>query len=259
MDMLEKAGGTVNDGAGANISLESVHIEYHRLAEKLECHAGIPLPASGGMTVHPRFKLAGVLERDIDYVEVDTKDAVTDDDQGTIRTWFWAARRQRRAMIIEDKEHPGKVKLRLGEQQASERLRMLLNTLAGSRLWTFEQEGRALEMLRGLITEGQLHTYQMMGCLTETSVRTGLLYLFRKLRPTLVFTPRDKHGLDTPEASSLIAGLCMHPIAHYNDSWAGALCPTDDVMAHLMLMRGDEQMLWKRCNQHAPDSNLLGL
>lgn len=42
----------------------------------------------------------------------------------------------------------------------------------------------------------------------------------------------------------------MHPIAYYADSWAGAMCPTDDVIAHLMMMRGDEAMLWKRCNHH---------
>ena len=33
-------------------------------------------------------------------------------------------------------------------------------------------------------------------------------------------------------------------------SWAGAMVPTDDVIAHLSLMRGDEHMFWKRCNQH---------
>jgi hypothetical protein len=28
------------------------------------------------------------------------------------------------------------------------------------------------------------------------------------------------------------------------------MCPTDDVIAHLQLMRGDERMFWKRSNQH---------
>jgi hypothetical protein len=39
--------------------------------------------------------------------------------------------------------------------------------------------------------------------------------------------------------------LCMHPIAYYEDSWAGAMCPTDDVIAALMMMRGDEPMFWR--------------
>ena len=57
-----------------------------------------------------------------------------------------------------------------------------------------------------------------------------------------------EHG----EQMRILACLCLHPIAYYADSWAGAMCPTDDVIAHLMLMRGDEPMFWRRSNQHAP-------
>ena len=31
---------------------------------------------------------------------------------------------------------------------------------------------------------------------------------------------------------------------------SGALRPTDDVIAHLLMMRGDEPMFWRRANQH---------
>jgi hypothetical protein len=51
----------------------------------------------------------------------------------------------------------------------------------------------------------------------------------------------------------------MHPIAYYEGSWAGAMCPTDDVIAHLMLMRGDEPMFWKRSSQHPATSPAAGL
>lgn len=37
----------------------------------------------------------------------------------------------------------------------------------------------------------------------------------------------------------IVACLCMHPIGYYADSWAGALCPTDDVITHLLLMRSE--------------------
>jgi hypothetical protein len=37
------------------------------------------------------------------------------------------------------------------------------------------------------------------------------------------------------------------------------MCPTDDVIAHLMLMRGDEAMFWRRCNQHAAHLPEAGL
>jgi hypothetical protein len=37
------------------------------------------------------------------------------------------------------------------------------------------------------------------------------------------------------------------------------MCPTDDVIAHLMLMRGDEALLWRKANQHpswVPESGI---
>jgi hypothetical protein len=37
------------------------------------------------------------------------------------------------------------------------------------------------------------------------------------------------------------------------------MVPTDDVIAHLMLMRGDEHMFWRRCNQHQPWTKEAGV
>ena len=51
--------------------------------------------------------------------------------------------------------------------------------------------------------------------------------------------------------TNILCAMCLHPIGYYAGSWAGAMCPTDDVLAHLMLMRGDEKMFWRRANQHA--------
>jgi hypothetical protein len=47
--------------------------------------------------------------------------------------------------------------------------------------------------------------------------------------------------------------------AYYAGSWGGAMCPTDDVIAHLTLMRGDEPMFWRRSNQHHPKRHESGL
>ena len=30
------------------------------------------------------------------------------------------------------------------------------------------------------------------------------------------------------------------------------MCPTDDVVAHLMLMLGDEHLFWRKANQRPP-------
>jgi hypothetical protein len=56
-----------------------------------------------------------------------------------------------------------------------------------------------------------------------------------------------------------LAALCLHPIGYYEDSWAGVMAPTDDVVAHLMLCRGDEHMFWRRANQHASWEQQAGI
>ena len=95
--------------------------------------------------------------------------------------------------------------------------------------------------------------YLLTGMFLETSARSGVTYLFRRLRPTIAITTK------TGDAR-VLATLCMHPIGYYEETWAGAMTPTDDVIAHLALMRGDERLFWSRCNQHpawAPQSGIF--
>lgn len=46
---------------------------------------------------------------------------------------------------------------------------------------------------------------------------------------------------------------------NYGGTHAGAMCPTDDVLAHLLLMRGDERLFWSRANQHPANRPEAGL
>lgn len=119
-----------------------------------------------------------------------------------------------------------------------------LQTLGNSDAWGIEQEHNALQTLAGLVTHRQMKQYLLTGAFLETSMRSGKGYMFRKLRPTVVL--HEVRG-----EMRILCALCLHPIAYYAGSWAGAMCPTDDVIAHLMLMRGDEHMFWRRANQHA--------
>ena len=74
-----------------------------------------------------------------------------------------------------------------------------------------------------------------------------MAYLFRRLRPTLALRFNAADG-----RIRLLAALCLHPVGYYERSWAGAMTPTDDVIAHLLLMRGCEAKFWARAEQH-PD------
>lgn len=145
----------------------------------------------------------------------------------------------------------------------------MLHTLGATFAWGIEQEHNALKLLGSLIPHHAFKQYLLCGMFMETSKRSGLTYVFRKLRPTVVIDIRPnqitydfgdlsarRHGV---KKSRILCCLCMHPIAYYDQSWAGAMTPTDDVVAHLMLMRGDEPMFWRRCNQHNPAMPEAGL
>lgn len=131
---------------------------------------------------------------------------------------------------------------------------MQLSTIGASDAWGLEQEIEALELLRSLVNERQFKQYFLTGMFLEKSKRSGVHYIFRKLRPTIAMREtKDNEDMRT------LCTLCLHPIAYYQDSWAGAMAPTDDVVSHLMLMRGDEVMFWRRSNQHSAKHPQSGL
>jgi hypothetical protein len=155
-----------------------------------------------------------------------------------VRNIFWSWRWRAKIAIW---ELNGKIEW--GPVSSVNQSGMLMETISASDAWGIEQEAAALQTLARLLSHRQMKQYLLTGMFVETSKRSGVVYMFRKLRPTLAVRTHDK-------GSRILAALCMHPIGYYQGTWAGAMCPTDDVIAHLMLMRGDEHMLWRRCHQH---------
>ena len=109
--------------------------------------------------------------------------------------------------------------------------------------WGLKQEQNALQTLATLVSHHQMKQYVLTGMFLESSERSKVSYIFRRLRPTVALR-------DAGDKMKILCCMCLHPIAYYEGSWAGAMCPTDDVIAHLMLMRGDEHHFWKSANQH---------
>jgi hypothetical protein len=128
------------------------------------------------------------------------------------------------------------------------RLRFALRTLGAAAAWTLDAEAKALDKLAGLLSEHQIRQYLLTGSFLETSRRSRVTYLFRRLRPTVALTPR--HPDPRVDSMRCLAVLCLHPVGFYQDTWAGCLTPTDDVIAHLLLVRGDEPGFWRQANQH---------
>lgn len=136
----------------------------------------------------------------------------------------------------------------------------LIETLkAANTAWSIETEIKAMETLRAHVSEHQFNLYLMTGMFLESSKKSGVFYVFRRLRPTIAMSARP-YGIAQKEAGMhILCTLCSHPIGYYRGSYAGAMVPTDDLLSHLLLMRADEHLFWKNSNQHhasAPESGL---
>lgn len=213
--------------------------------------AGIPMPLDGErLIVEPTYPKAEALMK----MGAGSATADDDDDGWRLRN-KWYSLHHRSDVILMEKD--GKVDW--GKLPAFHHISYDLTTLGCSDAWGIEQEVRATQLLDGIVSPRQMKQYMLTGMFLERSARSGVTYLFRRLKPTIAIAARpgmiDKPG----ESMRILCALCMHPIAYYAGSWAGAMCPTDDVVAHLSMMRGDEKMFWRRCNQHPPYRPEAGL
>lgn len=123
------------------------------------------------------------------------------------------------------------------------RLTLLFNTLGASRAWLISAEEKAIVKLRELITDYQMRCYQMTGTFLESSKRSKTTYVFRRLRPTIAVTTSGGNVKG-------LCALCRHSVGYYKSTHAGCLVPTDDVIAALVFMRGDEHKFWQGSTQH---------
>lgn len=214
------------------------------MAKQRDEYAGMPLPVTEARLVlaprYPHQQLNGLQLTDEGLAppkDVDTGGATF------INSW----RRNWTEVILwreaDGRTHWGRVPRGPGAQFARR-----VMTLGICQTFDIEAELRAQATLATLIRPHLFDAYRMTGMFLETSRRSGVVYVFRRLAPTIAM--RD--GADGH--MRILAALCMHPIGHYEDSPFGVMVPTDDVIAHLLHMRGDEPYFWRKANQHAPGS-----
>lgn len=166
----------------------------------------------------------------------------------------WASMR-REVLIVEDTDADGKVireKYILPVDRSGASVTAVLNCIdVAMHAWSVEAEYKALSLLQTLIKPHLFDAYLLTGAFMETSKRSGVMYVFRKLKPTLALTSKKRGGM------SVLCGLCLHPLGYYQGTYAGCLVPTDDVIAHLLMMRGDEHKFWGMANQFNPANHGL--
>ncbi|HWD39780.1 MAG TPA: hypothetical protein VG944_13100 [Fimbriimonas sp.] len=215
-----------------------------RMAEERGDYSGCPIPIDTlSLVIEPTYKYKGL-------EEIGRKEEPkVSEDLPKIRNIFWSNRKGCRVAICEQPEGEFWAAPLIG---SSHGLVSILHTLDASDVWGIEQEHAALQLLGTMLRHRQFKQYLLTGTFMESSPRSGVAYVFRKLRPTVAIRPYAT-------GSKVLCTMCMHPIGYYEESWAGCMCPTDDVIAHLALMRGDEHMFWRRCNQHAAHDPSGGL
>jgi hypothetical protein len=200
--------------------------------------AGALMPVEGiPLVVEPRYpyQMNGKY-----FGEKLHKDDPDDDPITVVNSWYSTPNS---ATVYICRDSKGLFHLMLPEY-GGKRLEMWIQTLGASASWDFKAELTAMQTLREHLSEWAFQRYVLTGTFLETSKRSGVTYLFRKLRPTVAMRPTSDGKM------RVLATLCLHPIAYFDGTWAGGMVPTDDVIAHLLLMRGDEHRFWKKSNHH---------
>jgi len=237
----------------ATLAQASRQLAEKRLAD--QDWSGVPIPVAGlNLVLEPRYKHQALSEfRWKECCDEDGTHHVLEDpppqepsEYETVNSW-WNARYQVTILVLKDKQ--GRARFGLGME---DRLTFTLRTLEAASVWPIEAEQKAQKKLASLIPENLFEVYQLTGHFPEDSKRSGLTYLFRKGRPTIVLHQNEEggHGL---------CALCLHPIGYYGNTWAGVMCPTDEVIAHLLMMRGSEEKFWANANQHPLDHPNAGI
>jgi len=236
-----------------NFDVEQSHRFLELLADHGGEYAGIPFPLEGeDLRVHPSYRFAQVFTDATANRYQKAADAEDPDLPKFSIVNSWRCRRLKVDVYVLQ-EHADGAKRVAMLLPTSTVFQYAMRTLGLVPVWKFTAELKAQEKLLELVTGHAFRSYLITGTFLETSKRSGVTYLFRRCRPTVAMRehkPGDVRPLCT---------LCLHPIGYYDKSYGGSLVPTDDVISHLLLMRGDEHAFWKLANQHpadAPQSDL---
>lgn len=230
------------------------HLAETVLPEK--AWSGLPVPVVGlDLVLEPRYRHKSIAE--FKWKECYDEDGIRHDltqpepsepseELSFVNSW-WNSRLQLKIYIFKNKQ--GRAQIRF---KVEDRLSITLRTLEAAAVWPMEAEQRAQKKLARMIPEHLFEQYMLTGHFPEVSKRSNVTYIFRRGRPTIALRENE-------EMFVVLCALCLHPIGYYGDTWAGVMCPTDEVIAHLLMMRGSEEKFWANANQHSIDHPAAGV
>lgn len=220
------------------LSYEQLAATLAQVCQEKSEWAGLPIPI-------PDHEL--ILEPRFPYQELTrlAQEKPPPPPEDIVNSW-WSARLHATVVITRT---TGKLEALVLPRQS---LLPMLQTLAVVPVWPLAAEHEAICKLGELVSHHAMRCYMLTGCFLETSKRSGVTYLFRRLRPTVALKGGE-HCL------RVLACLCQHPVGFYSSTFGGCMVPTDEVISHLVMMRGDEHYYWRICNQHPPEAEQSGL
>jgi hypothetical protein len=236
---------------------ETVREFYDFLSEWDHEWQGLPVSLGDDMPLKltPGHRLAPF----IDQIQAERSAAVDDGGEVPVVNWWWSRARQANVYIVDVDGRREAAVVPVSPDRSMDRLKFWMRTIGACDAWHLDAEMAARDTLRAMLTERQWRHYEFTGSFIETSARSGLTYVFRRLRPTIALSPRWPWFRRQQDSMRCLAVLCLHPIGYYEQTWAGCMVPSGDVMAHLAMMRGDEAYFWRCANQHQLDSPEAGL
>lgn len=241
----------------SNWTQEDVRDFHDVLSEWSQDWQGVPVSLGPDMPVtvtpsHPLYEFfRGETERTCTVHDVR-------EDERIVNSW-WSRKRQANVYVIDRGGKRSAFIDYVSPDRSMDRLNFWMRTIGACDAWHLDAEMRARDTLRAMLTPRQWGHYEFTGSFIESSPRSGLTYIFRRLRPTVVLSPRWPWFRRQPDVMRVLAALCLHPIGYYSQTWAGCMVPSDDVIAHLAWMRGDEAGFWRHANQHDLSSPEAGL
>lgn len=142
------------------------------------------------------------------------------------------------------------------ESRGEKKVAILIRTIeANAYAHSIQAERNAHKLLRKHISKQQWLDYFISGMFWEVS-NSGKLYIFRRGFPTIAC---DLSRLDEKYIVTPVHTLCMHAGVYTIGTFAGGMCPTDDVITHLLMMRTDEENYIASCTLHKFDEPQSGV
>ncbi len=117
-------------------------------------------------------------------------------------------------------------------------------------------EKKARKNLLSHLNRRQRKELILTGCFVEVG-KNRTNYRIRFNRPTIAF--RETKGKEGLRYEEFVGSYCLHSLGYYYGTFAGVMAPSDEMLAHLLMIRADEIDFLKEANKHGLEDPLGGV